>query len=89
MTTTDLTWLTTREREVLALLAEGRSNRAIAECLSSAERTVQTHLSRIFIKLGVEAPPSTHRRVLAARAHPAPPATPPSLYPLSLSRRSA
>lgn len=89
MTTTDLTWLRTREREVLELLADGHSNRAIAECLCSAERIVESHVSRIFTKLGLEAPPSTHRRVLAARAHLAQPATPPSLYPLPPSRRSA
>lgn len=66
---TDLDWLTVRERDVLALLAEGRSNRAIAECLVTAERTVECHVSRIFSKLGLESTPTTHRRVLAARAH--------------------
>jgi DNA-binding NarL/FixJ family response regulator len=68
-TTTASDWLTARERDVLALLAEGRSNRAIAACLLTGERTVECHVSRIFTKLGLEATPSTHRRVLAARAH--------------------
>ncbi|WP_332644222.1 response regulator transcription factor [Aeromicrobium sp.] len=66
---TYLSWLTPREREVLELLAEGHSNHAIAERLLTGERTVETHISRIFCKLGLESTPFTHRRVLAARAH--------------------
>jgi non-specific serine/threonine protein kinase len=47
--------LTTREREVAALVAQGRSNRQIAAMLVVSERTVDTHLERIFNKLGVNA----------------------------------
>jgi DNA-binding NarL/FixJ family response regulator len=57
--------LTIREREVLGLLAEGRSNSSIARHLRTTQRTVETHTSRIFAKLGLEVAPSTHRRVLA------------------------
>jgi len=46
-------WLTPREREVLALLAEGKSNPAIAEALYISQRTVTTHLSRLYAKLDV------------------------------------
>lgn len=61
--------LTTREREVLGLLSEGRSNSSIAQQLRTTQRTVETHTSRIFTKLGLEAMPSTHRRVLAVLTH--------------------
>ncbi|MCA1693475.1 MAG: response regulator transcription factor [Actinobacteria bacterium] len=61
--------LTTREREVLALLAEGHSNDEIAHRLALTTRTVEAHTSRIFNKLGLEADPATHRRVLAVLAH--------------------
>jgi serine/threonine-protein kinase len=64
-----LTGLTEREREVLTLVAEGHSNVAIADRLEMTARTVETHTSRIFNKLGLEATPSTHRRVLAVLAH--------------------
>ena len=60
-----LTALTPREREVLALMAEGRSNHAIAEGLAIAERTVEKHSTSIFAKLGLPASPADHRRVLA------------------------
>jgi DNA-binding NarL/FixJ family response regulator len=60
--------LTTREREVLALVAEGMSNRAIAERLFITERTVETHTSQIFLKLRLQDSPETHRRVLAVLA---------------------
>ncbi|MBF5081859.1 response regulator transcription factor [Quadrisphaera sp. INWT6] len=58
--------LTPREREVLALVAEGRSNTAIREALVVSEGAVEKHVANIFTKLGL--PPSTtdHRRVLAA-----------------------
>jgi DNA-binding NarL/FixJ family response regulator len=57
--------LTAREREVLALMAEGRSNRAIASNLVIGDKTVETHVASIFSKLGLEAAPDDHRRVLA------------------------
>jgi DNA-binding NarL/FixJ family response regulator len=60
-----LAQLTPRETEVLALMAEGRSNRAIGEHLVVTERAVEKHVTNIFSKLGL--PPTTedHRRVLA------------------------
>ncbi len=61
--------LTTREQEVLALVAEGHSNAAIAGLLATSARTVETHTSRIFTKLDLEATSTTHRRVLAVLAH--------------------
>lgn len=57
--------LTPREREVLGLVAEGLSNRAIAERLVVGERTVETHMTAIFGKLRLEESPDQHRRVLA------------------------
>jgi DNA-binding NarL/FixJ family response regulator len=60
--------LTEREREVLGLIAEGMSNRAIAERLFVAERTVEAHVTRIFLKLGLAESPEKHRRVLAVLA---------------------
>ena len=57
--------LTAREREVLALVAEGRSNRAIAAELYITERTVEAHITQVFMKLGLREQPRTHRRVLA------------------------
>jgi DNA-binding NarL/FixJ family response regulator len=61
--------LTGREREVLELLAEGLSNRAIAERLVVAERTVEAHVKQIFQKLDLAARPDSHRRVLAVLAY--------------------
>lgn len=61
--------LTPREREVLALVAEGHSNESIADRLSLTGRTVETHNGRIFAKLGLETDASAHRRVLAVLAH--------------------
>lgn len=61
--------LTAKERDVLALVAEGHSNERIAEQLGVSDRTVETHTSRIFTKLGLPADPTTHRRVLAVLAH--------------------
>jgi DNA-binding NarL/FixJ family response regulator len=57
--------LTEREREVLALMAEGRSNHAIAEQLVVTERAVEKHVTSIFGKLGLAPAPEDHRRVLA------------------------
>jgi DNA-binding NarL/FixJ family response regulator len=57
--------LTDREREVLSLMAEGRSNYAIQERLYINTRTVETHVRNILMKLGLEDTPDDHRRVLA------------------------
>ncbi len=57
--------LTEREREVLALIAEGRSNRAIAERLFVTEHTVEKHVKNIFGTLRLPQSPDDHRRVLA------------------------
>jgi DNA-binding NarL/FixJ family response regulator len=60
--------LSPREVEVLGLIAEGLSNRAIAERLYVAERTVEAHATQIFLKLGIDGSSSSHRRVLAVLA---------------------
>lgn len=57
--------LTEREREVLALVGEGLSNSALAQRLHVTERTVETHITAIFAKLGLVDEPGVHRRVLA------------------------
>jgi DNA-binding NarL/FixJ family response regulator len=57
--------LTPREREVLALMAEGRSNRAITEELVVSAGAVEKHIGNIFAKLGLEPDDADHRRVLA------------------------
>ena len=57
--------LSPREREVLALVTEGLSNRGIADRLGLSERTVETHMNQVFGKLGLEETPELHRRVLA------------------------
>ena len=57
--------LTEREREVLALMAEGRSNQSIAESLVLAPKTVEAYISSLFSKLGLEPSAGDHRRVLA------------------------
>ncbi|HET7048201.1 MAG TPA: response regulator transcription factor [Solirubrobacteraceae bacterium] len=57
--------LTDREREVLALMAEGRSNKAIAEQLVVTEHTVEKHVKNIFATLHLPPSPDDHRRVLA------------------------
>jgi DNA-binding NarL/FixJ family response regulator len=61
--------LTDREREVLGLMAEGRSNRAIAERLVITERTVEKHVKSILQKLRIPASEEDHRRVLAVLAY--------------------
>ena len=60
--------LTPREREVVALMAQGRSNRAIAGELVITERAVEKHVTNIFNKLGLEPAGGSHRRVLAVLA---------------------
>jgi DNA-binding NarL/FixJ family response regulator len=57
--------LTPREHEVLSLMAEGRSNSAIADSLSVSDGAVEKHVSNIFSKLGLPPADATHRRVLA------------------------
>ena len=61
--------LTPREREVLALMAEGRSNQAIAERLVVTLRAVEKHVTSIFSKLDLPADEQDHRRVLAVTAY--------------------
>jgi DNA-binding NarL/FixJ family response regulator len=60
-----LTVLTPREREVLALIAQGRSNRSIADRLAISVKTVEAQVATIFSKLGLEADRDDNRRVLA------------------------
>jgi DNA-binding NarL/FixJ family response regulator len=60
-----LAQLTEREREVLALMAEGRSNKGICERLRLSSKTVEGHVRSIFTKLGVGESADDHRRVLA------------------------
>ncbi len=60
--------LTPREREVLELMAEGRSNQGIAERLVVTERAVEKHVTSIFGKLRLPVAPEDHRRVLAVLA---------------------
>jgi DNA-binding NarL/FixJ family response regulator len=60
--------LTPREREVLELMAEGRSNNAIAAQMIVTERAVEKHVTSIFGKLGLPPAPEDHRRVLAVLA---------------------
>jgi DNA-binding NarL/FixJ family response regulator len=57
--------LTAREREVLALIAEGRSNKAIGERLVLSQRGVQKHVTAVFAKLGLAADEDDNRRILA------------------------
>jgi DNA-binding NarL/FixJ family response regulator len=64
-----LAGLTGREREVLSRMAEGLSNRAIAEEFDVTERAVEHHVTNIFSKLGLSATGQEHRRVLAVLAY--------------------
>jgi DNA-binding NarL/FixJ family response regulator len=61
--------LTARERDVLGLMAEGRSNQAIGDRLGMARKTVEAHIATIFSKLQLEPAADDHRRVLAVLAH--------------------
>jgi len=57
--------LTPRERDVLALMAEGRSNTGIAAALTVTVAAVERHVTNLFDKLGLRQAPEDHRRVLA------------------------
>ncbi len=61
--------LTDREREVLGLMAEGRSNGGICERLFLSPKTVESHVRQIFMKLDIDGSPDDHRRVLAVLAY--------------------
>jgi len=61
--------LTERERAVLELMAEGRSNQGIGKKLFLSPKTIETHIHAIFRKLGLESAPDDHRRVLAVLAY--------------------
>jgi DNA-binding NarL/FixJ family response regulator len=65
----ELDRLTDREREVLASMAEGRSNGAIGRDLHLSPKTVETHVGAVFAKLGLEPAADDHRRVLAVLAY--------------------
>jgi DNA-binding NarL/FixJ family response regulator len=61
--------LTPREQDVLALMAEGRSNSGICQLLTLSPKTVETHVNRVFMKLGLADQGQGHRRVLAVLAY--------------------
>jgi DNA-binding NarL/FixJ family response regulator len=61
--------LTERERDVLALIAEGRSNQGISERLYLSPKTIEAHVKHIFMKLEVDESRDDHRRVLAVLAY--------------------
>lgn len=61
--------LTPRERQILALIAEGRSNQGICRVLWLSPKTVETHIRSVFSKLDIQAAPHDNRRVLAVLAH--------------------
>jgi DNA-binding NarL/FixJ family response regulator len=61
--------LTPREREILALMAEGRSNQGISQALWLSPKTVETHIRGAFAKLGIQEAPEDNRRLLAVLAY--------------------
>ena len=61
--------LTERERQVIALMAEGRSNKAICARLFLSPKTIEAHIKHIFTKLGIDESADDHRRVLAVLAY--------------------
>jgi DNA-binding NarL/FixJ family response regulator len=61
--------LTPREREIVALMAEGRSNHGICRALWLSPKTVETHIRGAFAKLGIKEAPEDNRRVLAVLAY--------------------
>ena len=61
--------LTEREREVLGLMAEGRSNKAICAQLFHSQKNIEAHEKHIFMKLGIDESADDHRRVLAVLAY--------------------
>ena len=61
--------LTERELEVLTLIAEGLSNTAIGERMYLSPKTIEAHISQIFMKLDLRESPEQHRRVLAVLAY--------------------
>lgn len=67
--TDPLAALTPREREILALMAEGRSNQGICRALWLSPKTVETHIRGAFAKLGIREAPEDNRRVLAVLAY--------------------
>src|SRR5919204_1127628 len=68
--------LSPRERDVLAAMAEGKSNQGIAEALVVTQAAVEKHVTGIFNKLGISGSPTEHRRGLSGLAHPPTPPRP-------------
>ena len=66
---TPMARLTDREREVLGLMAEGRSNAAIAARMTVTEKAVAKHINNVFSKLDLPLAPDDHRRVLAVLSY--------------------
>jgi DNA-binding NarL/FixJ family response regulator len=67
--TSHLDALSPREREVLGLVAEGRSNKGICDQLFLSPKTVEAHVKQILLKLDIDASPDDHRRVLAVLSY--------------------